>query len=316
MRIDALDANLANMSVQMLSNLTNWEQYGELMDELDPVTGQVTGKITPIHSARPGQVGKTKNPLMNANGILDLYEITRMLDVSQNKVKILKLLRRRDWIRILSLLPKALLVNALRLFDKSKLLRMIMMLPKEMLVAMLLRIYKMDELIMKMPTVELMRILRSQKLNNSQLLKGLKAMDPKFLMLLLQRIYGDYNFQDLKPWDISRIIMQTSKARLMEGFKTLSFKALIPFVTGFVKEDPQLLLLMSEDFIFKLFDQMSKPTLLESCMALPDEILIKMLSQLPDQGLIVAAAQIDDKLFEAYLISEHPELLYMLAGAA
>src|SRR5690606_30271227 len=139
------------------------------------------------------------------------------------------LLQRADWIELLYLMPKELLVNALRLFSKAKLLRLIMMLPKQFLIKMLLRIFTLEDLIKKMPTNELMRILRSHKLNNRELVKGLQKMEPKFILLLLQRIYGNYDYSHLKQYEIMRIFMHTRKERLMEAFKTLPFEALTPF---------------------------------------------------------------------------------------
>lgn len=266
-----------------------------------------------------GQISKTapgRSSVFSANGLMDLTEILRLLDVGRNKVKILRLLTRGDLLNVLQLLPKELLVNALRLFNKVKLLRLILGLPKPFLIKMLLSVMKLDSLIKKMPTSELMRILRSRKLNNRELTKGLRQMEPQFVQLLLQRVHGNYDYSHLKPYELAQIFMQTPKERLMEGFKTLPFKALIPFVTGFVKEDPTLLMNMSDDFMYKLFDRMSKPMLLKSCMVLPEEMIIKMLAQLPSPLLVVAASQIDDSTFAKYLMSQQPQLLKMLAGSA
>lgn len=260
---------------------------------------------------------KSRSRAVGFNGLVDLTEVAKMLNVGRNKIKILQMLRRGDLMNILALLPKDLLINALRLFDKSKLLRMLFLLPKQFLLKMLLRIFKIEDLIKKMPTSELMRILRSKKLDNRQLTKGIQNnMEPKFVQLLLQRVFGDYDYSHLKPYELKQIFMQTPKEKLMEGFKTLPFKALIPFVTGFVKEDPSLLMNMSDGFMAKLFDRMSKPMILEGCQVLPNEMILKMLGQLPGPMMVLAAGQIDDKSFEKYLISQQPNLLKMLAGAA
>lgn len=100
----------------------------------------------------------------------------------------------------------------------------------------------------------------------------------------------------------------------MEAFKTLPFKALQPLVTGFVKQDPALLMSMSDGFIFKLLDKCPKPTIIEGCMVLPQQLLMKMLTQLPDQLLMLATAQVDDRTFEDYLISKQSNLLRSMAA--
>lgn len=310
MRIDALDATMEGaLPVGLSMLLENFPH--ELM-----VMG-ATGRTWEVDPATANQMARPAGPMRGrGRGLLDLHDVTRMLHIGRNKLRILRLLRRPDWISILHLLPKEMLVNALRLFNKTKLLRLIMMMPKRMLLKVLLQLFKIEDLVQKMPTSELMRILRSRKLNNRELLKGIQKMQPKFQLLLLQRVYGDYDFSTLKPYDFARIIMHTSKERLMEGFKTLPFAALVPMVTEFVKKDPDLLLLLSDAFIFKLFDKMTKPTLLQGCMALPNDLIIKMLTQLPDPMLMLAAAQIDDKTLEQYLIAQHGNLLRTLAGVA
>jgi hypothetical protein len=250
--------------------------------------------------------------LLTAN--LDLKSLVKLLKVHSQKLRILRMMRRSNWIELLRLLPKEMLVNALRLFSKAKLLKLILHLPKPFLIKMLLRIYKLEELIKKMPTAELLRIMRNKRVNSRELAKGILALEPKFILMLLQKIYGHHDYSKLKPYDIMRIFMHTPKERIMEAFKTMPFKALQQLVTGFIKKDPVLLMGMSDGFIFKLLAPCPKPILIDSCKVLPPEILIKLLSQLPDQFLMLAAAQVDDKTFEDFLISKHGDLLRKMAA--
>ncbi len=245
---------------------------------------------------------------------LDLKSLIKLLKIHSQKLRILRMMRRSNWIELLRLLPKEMLINALRLFSKAKLLKLILHLPKPFLIKMLLRIYKLEDLIKKMPTPELLRIMRNKRLNSRELAKGILALEPKFILMLLQKIYGQHDYSKLKPYDIMRIFMHTPKERIMEAFKTMPFKALQQLVTGFIKKDPVLLMGMSDGFILKLLAPCSKPILMEGCKVLPPEILIKLLSQLPDQFLMLAAAQVDDKTFEEYLISKHGDLLRKMAA--
>lgn len=251
---------------------------------------------------------------VNPASSLDLKSLVKLLKVSSQKLRILRMLRRGNWLELLHLMPKELLVNALRLFNKQKLVRLVMSLPKPLLIQMLLKIFKLKTMIQKMPTVELMRILRSKRLNNRELTKGILTMEPRFILQLLQKLYGNHNYSQLKPYDLMRIFMHTPKERLMEAFKTLPFKALQPLVMGFVKQDPALLMSMSDGFIFKLLDKCPKPTIIEGCMVLPQQLLMKMLTQLPDQLLMLATAQVDDRTFEDYLISKQSNLLRSMAA--
>jgi hypothetical protein len=316
MRIEAFEAAIGpNVAVGSAPQVKHWKNWRELMETNDNSPGWMVQ--SPLHPKRAGRASRLKQTARTENkGQLDLRTLAKVIKLGENKIRILKLLRRADWIKILRLLPQHLLVNALRLFSKEKLLRLIMQLPKPLLIKVLLKIVKLETLIKKMPTNELMRILRSHKLNNRELTKGIMKLEPKFILLLLQRIYGNYDYSKLKPYDLFKIFMHTNKERLMEAFKTMPFKALQQLVSGFVKKDPELLFHMSDAFVLKLLEKSPKAALIKGCAILPPEILIRMLCQLPDPLLLLAAAQIDDKTFEDYLIYQHPDILSHLAGAA
>ncbi|MCE3235717.1 MAG: hypothetical protein K0Q50_1897 [Vampirovibrio sp.] len=315
MRIEGLEASLGpNVAVNLSPTIKKWNDKEEEALVMGP-----TGRSFPVQKgARSRSTGAIKplRPVAPPRR-MDLSELVKALKLGANKIRVLKMLRRRDWIKLLHLMPKELLVNALRFFSKEKLLRMIMHLPKPLLLKLLLRVVKMADLIKKMPTVELMRILRSHKLQNRELAKGIMKLEPKFIMLLLERIYGgSYDYSKLKPYDLFRIFMQTNKERLTEALKTMPFKVLQQLVGGFVKQDPELLLHLSDRFIFKLLEKRSKCELIQGCTVLPEDILIRMLCQLPDPLLMLAAAQVDDQVFEDFLMAQHADLLEKLAGVA
>lgn len=314
MRIEGMEASFGpNTAVSLSAHIKKWK------DEEEKLLMGPTGRSFPVaEGPRSHKTTRMKQlQSLRSRGNVDLRELIKLIKVESNKIKIMKMLRRQDWIKLLHLLPKELLVNGLRFFTKEKLLRMIMSLPKPLLIKLLLRVVKLADLIKKMPTVELMRILRSHKLQNRELAKGIMKLEPKFIMLLLDRIYGGNNdYSKLKPYDLFRIFMQTNKERMTEALKTMPFKVLQQLVGGFVKQDPELLLNLSDRFIFKLLEKRSKPELIQGCSILPPEILILMLCQLPDPLLMLTAAQVDDKVFEDYLIAQHSDLLQQLAEVA
>jgi hypothetical protein len=281
---------------------------------LNAASGGITGLAAVSPAGKALGTWLTPGKSLDEPDSLALSDIIRLLDLGKNKLAVLRLLRRTDWIRLLYLLPKELLVAGLNFFSKEKLLALVLFLPREYLIRMMLFLFSVEDLVKKMPTIELMRILRSRKLDNRALLRGFQAMDPRFLKMVLVQIYGDGDYANMKPYELWRLVMHADKRRLMEAFRTLPFKALIPFVTGFVKEDPELLGLLSDEFIFKLFDQTGKAALIESCIVLPEELLIRLLLQLPDKFLVAVAAQIDDTLFADYLVSQQANLLRSLAA--
>ena len=325
MRVEALDFNMGQNAILGVNGLQMGMPDLQTMMELDLnwydgdlLKGIGANGLKSARNTSPvdwkGRV--TRSARSQRGGSIDLHEVAKMLNVGANKMLILRLLKRSDLMALLYLMPKSQLVNALRLFSKSKLMRLLTMLPKKYLIKMLLNIFSIEELIKKMPTRELFNIMRSQKLTNRKMMQGFQQMDPQFIMQIFGKLFGNQDFGNMKFREMMQVFMQTDKSKLMEAMKSLPFKALQPLVTTFAKEDPQLLENLSGEFIFKLFDKMSKPTLLQGCMALPPEIIIKFLGQLPDPLLVLAVSQIDDHTLENYLISSQPQLLAMLAGGA
>lgn len=244
---------------------------------------------------------------------IDLHEVLVALQFKRNKIMVLRLLPRRELIKMLHLLPKNKMLAGLRFFSKEKLLRLMSLLPKAFLIKMLRHVMKLSELIAKLPTSELLAILRSERLSPKAMMGAFKKMDPKFLQFLIQKVTGQ-SVGDMSVYGMAEILGNLRKHQLMEGFKKLSYKALTPFVYGFVKQSEDLLTQLSDGFLFKQFERMPKSMLIESMRILPPETLLKFLGQLPTQVLPLVVAQLDDSVLMDYLVSQQPDLVALLGG--
>lgn len=244
----------------------------------------------------------------------DLHTVMKMLDLSSNKLLVLRLLQRGDLLAIIRLLGKELMINGLRLFSKEKLMRLMTVLPKNMLIKMLLVHLPIEYLISKLPPHELFAILRSNKLTERDLLKGFINMPMAHLQFILGKILNE-NVSHLKHSEMMAMFMQLKKRQILEGMRFLPFDALIPFVTQLVQRQPELLENISKAFMFKIFDQMPKPTLLQAFVALPEDVIMKFfIGQMEDKMLVLVAGQLDDKTLEQYLLSQHAGLIAQLAS--
>jgi hypothetical protein len=251
----------------------------------------------------------------NGNRTLDLDEIVRLLEVSQNKYLIIMLLPRSAMLELLTLLEKDQLLMGLMLFPKEKLLQLMTYLPKEMLIKMLLHLMRLEDLIKRMPTGEIFNILRDKKVTERVLMQMFKTLAPyylKYLHFILMKMTGK-NVSKLQQAEVLDSLKQFKKRQLLEGMKMLPFKALQPFILFLVQQDPELLMNLSGGFIFKLFDEMPKPMLVEGFREVPDDLIIEFLNQLPDMFLAMVVDQVDPNTFESYLLSEQPGLLQYLA---
>jgi hypothetical protein len=246
----------------------------------------------------------------------DLYEITRALQLSgkENKILLLQLLKRSALLELIGLMDKGLIIDGLRFLSQEKLLRMMMLLPKMVLFQLLLQLMSLETLIKFMPPGELFNILRSRKLDNRAMLQGFQGMDPKFLLQLMGYILNTES-HGLRHAEMLHVLFTTKKHIIMDGLKELPYKALQPFVTSFVKQNPELLELVSQAFVFKMLSQIPKPALLATLHCLPKEIIMDLfVSQLADKFLVMVASNIDEKTLSEYLISSQPQLLLSIAA--
>ena len=245
---------------------------------------------------------------------MDLYEIIKALEISQNKYLILRLLSRPDLLEILALLDKEFLVEALNLFSKEQLMKLLTFLPKQVVIKMLLHVMRLEYFIEMMPREELFAILQHKKLTEKELIRGFEwAMDPKYLKQMLGKLTGE-DVSKLSPEEVLSSFKNFKKRQILESMKNLPLKALQPLILFLVQEDQDLLMNVSNEFIMKQFLMLSKPNMIESFRILPEDILLEFLSLLPDQLLAMAANQIDDIAFERYLLSNQTQLLSQLGS--
>jgi len=273
------------------------------------------GNYAPVSSINPVYSAWTNAPI-DENNNLSLAEIIKLMNVEKNKFSILWLLQRADWMQLLYLLPKDMLVSGLQFFDRDKLLRQMMQQPPQFIMNMIYALFTPAKLVKKMPLADLIHILRAPQLDNRTLIKHMQDMDPRFLKQLLVNIYGmsPAQAERMKPADMWNLFFHTPKRRMIDGFKTLPYEALQPFVTGFMEKEKELLGFVSGAFIDRLFDGMAKGDLMEACAVLPEDRLINMLCQLPDKFLVQVADQIDDYVFMDYLMANQSTLLRSLAS--
>lgn len=247
---------------------------------------------------------------------LDLYEITKALQLSgkNNKILVLRMLQRGDLLDVIRLMDKGLIINGLRLFSKEKLLRLMMLLPKSILMKMLFSVLKIKDFIKMLPMTEILNILRNKKLTNRFMLEGFHGMDPKHLIYMMSHMMNQ-DVGHLRHAEMMTILFETKKHKILNSMKKLPFKALARFIQFFAGKDQSILHSVSDGFLFDIFSRMPKGSILQMMDVLPKETLMKVfVSQMPDNLLVLMASQIDENMLSEYLVSAQPGLLAMLAG--
>lgn len=243
----------------------------------------------------------------------DLYDIIQKLDIQQNKFLILRLLPRMDLFEILAFLTKEELLNGLSFFDRERLLFLIMHLPKRMLIQMMLQVFSLKYIVRAMPRDEIFAILKSKKVTMHEMMQAFQFMPLKYIQEIMAKILGR-DVSKLRPEELRDILQNQDKRKVLDGMRKLSFKALQPFIYNLIEQNPELLMLLSPKFIFKMMDMLPKQGLIDACTVLPEEMILELLDQLPDFFLAQVADQVNPYDFEHYLLYQQQNLLLYLGG--
>ena len=271
-----------------------------------------------IHTSSLGSDNKADRMLRENNyRSQDLYQITKdlKLDRPDSQRMIFRLLRRGDLMAIIHLLTKSQIIASLRYLDKSRLIRLMFLLPRKYLFRMLLSAFRIEDIVKMMPFREMKNILRNHRLDNNAFVKIFSHMDPRFLKLLLSKILGQQQIQGLKFAELLSVMKKLKKRQIVMGMEKMPYKLLVPFFILAFKMDPQLMTGLSDNFLAKMFNQLSKGQLLRTLEEeVPRDMIIdKFMTQLSQGNLMQAASHVDGSTLAQYLIAEQPNLLLSLA---
>lgn len=286
----------------------------------------VASKISYLELAKLDKIGLDKDLVGKTDGcrwleenrwrLNDANEILRLINFSEYKELILKMMRRSDWMKLIELMDKEDLLRGLRFFSREKLLRLIYWLPKQFQIKILLRMLGLKYLVKLMRAPDILRMLRSQQIPMALLAKRLvHFMDPKYLKHIMREIAPNSDVDNLTPNEMGSMLARLKKRQVLEGMKNLPYKALHPFMMEVLKGDMQLLMHIPDTFIDKAFANRAMSELLLGAEVLPKGIIVELLEQLPDDYLMAVPALADDGELMAMIVEEYSHLILSLGAS-
>lgn len=246
---------------------------------------------------------------------VDYEAVIKALDLSKpaNKLNILELLTSSQLIELLYLIDQEKLIQGLNFFTKDKLLDLIYDLPKEELLFMLHQLFTDEELIKMMPMKQIAKFLDSNKISHNDLLKMMKELPPHILAQIYENVNGK-SAGNLSSKELYQKLQTIPQNKLVEGLQSLSAKHMSEVATLLVKERPELMLEFSKATLFKPFENMQKGNIIQSMQEIDPEIIIGMLSQLPQEMMAQVATMIDTEDLVGVLQNQYKDLLAALVS--
>lgn len=262
------------------------------------------------------QLGGVQTPEKKALRGLEINQLAEALTQPNQKLMLLQQFKRSELKSLLYLMDKEILLWGLRFIPKDRFLHLLRFLPKRQIIKLLRAIMPLEEIIQRLPTEEILAIISSERIDHRTLLKGFAQLDPKFVLRLLSKITGkDTSGMQMK--EVVNTLFYTPKHQIMEALKDMSIKGLTPFVGYFVQQDPELLMNLSDKFIFRQLEMTTMPHLIEGMRVFPKDMIIQFLDYLPTQHLTLVAKDVDDSVLIRFLLEEKPDIFaYLLEEMA
>lgn len=239
-----------------------------------------------------------------------------MLQDATNRFLIIKNLSDEDLKQLLPYLNKKDLIWGLKFFTKDKLMDLMTLLPKKDLLSVVSQNFTLEDILKFMPTEELNKFLENDKIEKPDIMKHFKQLEYKDL----QRIFSEYIGEDVfkeETDENKQVILSTIENLPPQEFKKFLFgmqnEDKCAMIMGLVENKPELMLEFENKSIVRPMELLEKPEILKTLNVLNEELLVKMVDNLPSDLIQVIATQIDPQVFAEILIDKFPDVLKNIA---
>lgn len=281
----------------------------------DANSAQSTQDTQSTQNVQNTQNTDSTNKVSNAPMDYETLIETLKLEDPRNKYEIFKLLPYTELVKFLYLLEKDKLVNGLQLFTKDKLLELAYHLPKEFLLKMLFKMFtSKDQILETFSIKELNKFLSSDKIDKANVLKIFQSMNKVELAQIAETITG--NPQGNKSHEqLLSFFNGLQQPKIMEGIKGLEYKKMREITSEMLKQDGELYKVFSQEALFKPLVNCQKTSIVQGMSVVDNDMLIKMLEQLPENYIALVATQINTEDFAKILVNNYQDLLTQAMAA-
>ncbi len=242
--------------------------------------------------------------LKDPNSILQLFQLGN----ARNRWQILREMNEDDLQYMLQFLESKDLVAGLQFFTQDALLKYIREMPKKEITKVLFECYSKEEFIKLVPESELNKWFESEKVDQKKVFEQLKGMNQQVLAQMVEAITGE-NQEETSQKDLLGTIENFNPQQFLEAVQSLKPKYKGQIILNMTQEDPDLWEEFSVKTLTKPLELLDKPEVIKGMSKLEDEMLIKVVENLPQDLLSVVITQIDPEVFADVLANDYHEIL-------
>ena len=255
---------------------------------------------------------KSKFYEQSGYGAKNLVEDLDLRD-PKNRYAIIKMMKQSEIMQLIPLMEKKALLNGMKFFTKEKLSVILSYLPEEMLAKMLQTMYNPEQIMEMMPVQTVRKFLTNTKIDQKNIFK---YMEEQMKPQELKEMYKEATGKDIGTNNKEEMIGKFGELNPMlfnDALQAMNPKHAKGMAAFVIEQQPELLQEFSGLQMSHCFDKSTKLELIDGMQALDNEVLGKIIENLPPQLMEQVVTQIDPEVFADKLLTDLSAVLEKLA---
>ena len=231
----------------------------------------------------------------------------------RNRYAIIKMMKQSDLMRLIPFLNKKALLQGMKFFTKEKLAVILSYLPEEELAKVLQSMYSPKELMELMPANSVRKFLTNKKIDKQDMLKYMEEqMKPRELQEMYKQATGKSIGTNNKEEMVAKI-GNLNPMLFDDAIQEMENKHVKGMGTFILEQQPDLLKEFSGIQMGHVLDKTNKDEMIEGMSVLNEDVLGKVIENLPPQLIEQVVTQIDPEVFADKLLKNFSQVLDKLS---
>ena len=236
--------------------------------------------------------------------IMEFFQISN----TENKYKLLSNLDSNNQIQLLPLLEKEDLQMGLYFFTQEKLLDFLMKADIREVVNVVLEAFSPDYIIEMLPEEDIAKFFTSEDLEKKDVIEQMKHLPREYMEKFMEQITG-LPLDKVNPLEIINQIEKMPDKQYNEFMQNIDPLIQRQLIFQLTDEKPEYYLLFNNQCYVDMLSTMLKPDMITPMIALDDETMMKIVSELPQDLLATVITQVDNELLAEFLADGRQDLL-------
>ena len=238
---------------------------------------------------------------------------TLNLDNIGQKYRILLSMNDKQRYRILELLSNEDLILGLNFYTSDKLIDILNHVDIEELIMVAFEAFSLEDIVKMLPEKFVIEFFQNRDVEQKEVVKQMKSLPTEILIQLVESITGQES-EDTDVMGVINMIGEMPSKKYKELMENIEPEVLRQLLFQMAHEDNKYLTLIPNEGYTRIIENLQKPDIIKSCVALKQETLLEIIANLPEDLCSIVATQADTQKMADLMIEkdDYTELLAQL----